>query len=72
MRRIWSEALPPDDLAGPATLRLLAKYGLQPIIALPPDREAPGMARALAEISRAGLRLVPDSPVPGRVADTDA
>ncbi|MCC7381761.1 MAG: hypothetical protein IT384_08020 [Deltaproteobacteria bacterium] len=57
MRRIWCEALPPAELRADATLRLLARHQLQPIIALSPEKEDAAMAAALGALSRAGIRV---------------
>lgn len=56
-RRIWVELLPPDELGAPATIKLLTRFELEPIVALPPSHETPAMAEALAKLSRAGLRV---------------
>lgn len=54
-RRVWSEFLPPEELGAEATVRLLARFDLEPIVALPPAAETSGMARALARLSRAAV-----------------
>lgn len=56
-RRIWVEHLPAEVLAESATLDLLERYRLEPIVALPPERETGAMADALAAMSRRGLRV---------------
>lgn len=54
MLRIFTELMPPERLAEPATRRLLSRFGVQPLVALPPERETPAMADALARLSGAG------------------
>lgn len=54
-RRIWSEFLPADELGSPATVALLERYSLEPLIALPPAAETGAMAEALAALGRAGV-----------------
>jgi hypothetical protein len=56
-RRIWTELLPPERLAAPETIALLERHGLEPLVALPPDRDTAEMDAALATLSRAGIRL---------------
>lgn len=56
-RRVWSEFLPPNELAAPATVRLLRRFSLEPIVAVPPHAENADLARALSVLSAAGLRL---------------
>lgn len=56
-RRVWVEFLPPEQLAEPATVHLLARFGLEPLIALPPEREHGATQRALARLSAAGLSV---------------
>lgn len=56
-RRIWVEFLPPSVLAEPATLHLLRRFALEPIVALPPEREDGEMQRALARLAGAGLSV---------------
>lgn len=55
MRRIYVEHLPPEVLGEPATIALLQKFEVQPLVALPPHAETPAMARALAKLAQAGL-----------------
>ena len=50
-RRIWSEFLPPDELASDRVLNILEKHRLEPILALPPKRMTSSMARALKALS---------------------
>jgi hypothetical protein len=54
-RRIWCELLPPDELGSAATIGVLQRFGLEPIIALPPSGETPAMADALSALTRAGV-----------------
>lgn len=56
-RRIYVEHLPAELLEAPATLDLLHRYRLEPIVALPPSRQTPSMAKALAALDARGLRL---------------
>ena len=56
-RRIWSEFLPPEELAASATINLLERFGLEPLIALPKSAESPAMARALHRLSLRGIPL---------------
>jgi hypothetical protein len=56
-RRIWSEFLPPQELGQAATVALCRRFGLEPIVALPPQAETPAMAEALARLTRADIRL---------------
>ncbi len=54
-RRVWSEFLAPEELAAGATLRLLRRFQLEPLIALPPSAETPPMADALLRLTGAGV-----------------
>jgi hypothetical protein len=56
-RRIWSEFLPAQELGSRATIDLLARFDLEPLVALPPRMQTQSMARALAALSGAGLRV---------------
>lgn len=56
-RRIWSEFLPASELGAPATVDLLARFALEPLVAMPPRAQTATMARALRALSDAGLRL---------------
>lgn len=63
-RRVFAEHISPEALSTSAPL--LARYGLEPLVALPPDRTAPGplgarWARALRDLSDAlgGVGLWP-------------
>ena len=56
-RRIWVEGLPASELGAPATTALLARFGLAPLIALPPAAETPALARALAALTDRGLEV---------------
>lgn len=56
-RRIWVELLPPKVLAEPATLQLLDRFGLEPIIAIPPEREDGDLLESLRRVARAGLAV---------------
>lgn len=53
-RRIWCELLPAEELASPATLRLLERFQLEPILAFPPGRDEGPYLQALATLARAG------------------
>lgn len=55
--RIWSEFLPAEQLAHKATIALLARYSLEPVIALPAAAETASMLTALSALTRAGLRV---------------
>lgn len=61
MRRIFSEFLEPEVLSAPATLALLNKFNLQPLVALGPGAQTEPMARALHALSgtRAGVGIWP-------------
>lgn len=50
-RRIWCELLPPETLAEPSTIALLRRFALEPIVALPPERETEAMFRALSALT---------------------
>lgn len=54
-RRIWVELLPPEILAEPATIQLLRRFELEPIVALPPERQHGQTQRALARLGAAGI-----------------
>ena len=54
-RRIWSERLPAEELGAPATVALLRRYALEPLVALPPGSDTPAMAKALAALSQASV-----------------
>jgi hypothetical protein len=54
-RRVWCEFLAPEELGSDATVRLLRRFELEPIIALPPTAETPRMADALRRLSRGGV-----------------
>jgi hypothetical protein len=56
-RRIWTEFLPPEILGAPETVALLRRYQLQPLIAMPPEREGPEMARALVALRDSGVSI---------------
>lgn len=53
-RRVWCELLPAEVLASPATLRLLERFQLEPILAFPPERDEGPYLEALATLFRAG------------------
>ncbi len=55
--RIWSEFLPPEELGSSAVISLLQRFGVEPIVALPPQAETTAMADALRRLSCSGLRL---------------
>lgn len=57
MRRIWVETLPASELASPATLSLLKRWSLQPLIALSPQHENAAMDRAFAELAARDIPL---------------
>ena len=54
-RRVWSEFLAPEELGSDPTLRLLSRFRLEPIVALPPNAETGEMARALQRLSASGV-----------------
>jgi hypothetical protein len=54
-RRIWSEFLPPEELGARATIDLLLRFGIEPIVALPPHAETEAMALAFERLTRAGV-----------------
>src|SRR5437588_9404588 len=56
-RRIWCELLPPEELGHHATIALLEKFGLEPLIALPPDRETESMAKAIRALSQSSVPI---------------
>jgi hypothetical protein len=56
-RRIYTELLPPDELGSEATVRLLSRFGLEPIVALPPAAEESSLGRALHRLFAAGVRV---------------
>jgi hypothetical protein len=56
-RRIWCELLPPEELGSEATIALLGRFRLEPLIALPPDRETRAMAEALRRCAARGIRV---------------
>lgn len=55
--RIWTELLAPKELGSPAVGRLLERFELQPLIALPPERETGAMAAAIGALSARGLPI---------------
>ncbi len=56
-RRVWTEFLSPEILGAKETIELLQRYQLQPLIAMPPDREGPEMNQALRSLHRAGVPI---------------
>ncbi|MBL4635355.1 MAG: hypothetical protein JKY56_15950 [Kofleriaceae bacterium] len=50
MYRIWTETLPSEELSSDAVLRLLKRYRLQPLVALPQERQTPAMLRAFQKL----------------------
>lgn len=54
---IWSEHVPPGELAADGTVALLHRYGLTPIVALPPHLQTPQMGDALRELAAAGISI---------------
>jgi hypothetical protein len=52
---VWSEFLPPEELGSPATVRVLRRFDLEPIVALPPGAQTAAMAGALRELTTAGV-----------------
>jgi hypothetical protein len=56
-RRIWCELLPHEELAHPSTIGLLERFGLEPLIALPPHRQDPALASALARLDERGIPI---------------
>ncbi|MBK6687360.1 MAG: hypothetical protein IPG45_23015 [Deltaproteobacteria bacterium] len=53
-RRIWCELLPAEELASPATVALLERFQLEPILAFPPERDDGPYLQALGTLARAG------------------
>jgi hypothetical protein len=56
-RRIWCELLPPETLGEDATIAVLKRFGLEPIVALPPDKETDAMFAALAKLYARGIKV---------------
>jgi len=56
-RRIWCELLPAEELGAPATVALLERLSLEPIVALAPGGDTPAMVAALRALSRASVRV---------------
>jgi hypothetical protein len=56
-RRIWCELIDPEELGSEATLALLERFQLEPLIALPPSRENEAMAIALHRLTARGIRV---------------
>ncbi|MFO0724533.1 MAG: hypothetical protein U1E65_12160 [Myxococcota bacterium] len=54
--RIFAEFLAPELLGDDATLRLLERRGIEPVIAVPPEAETPALGSA---IQRLGARGIP-------------
>ncbi len=54
-RRAWTEFLPPEELGASATIDLLARFHIEPIVALPPAAETPKLADALHRLSTSGV-----------------
>ncbi len=54
-RRIWCETVPPETLAAPATVALLRRYAVDPILAVWPSTVT-AAGTALARFADAGLR----------------
>ncbi|MFO0758358.1 MAG: hypothetical protein U0359_17840 [Byssovorax sp.] len=54
-RRIWCETLPPEDLCAPATIALLRRYSLAPIVAVFPTTSRDVIARVIAAYAAEGL-----------------
>lgn len=64
-RRVWCETVPPETLAAPATVALLRRFGVDPIIAVWPATVA-AAREAAARFAEAGLRpaiwpMLPDA-----------
>lgn len=53
-RRIWCERIPAQVLAEPATTGLLSRWSLEPILALPPERDEGPYLDVLAHWAAAG------------------
>lgn len=53
--RVWCEALAPEVLGAPATRALLRRYGLEPLVALPPGAETGTLRDALTALSADGI-----------------
>lgn len=56
-RRIWCELLPPEQLGEDATIALLEKYRLEPIVALPPVRQTEALFSALEKLSARKIKI---------------
>ncbi len=56
-RRVWTEFLSPEILGAKGTVALLQRYRLQPLVAMPPDRDGPAMVRALGALHNSGIAL---------------
>ncbi len=56
-RRIWTEFLSPEVLGAPDTVALLRRFQLQPLVAMPPDRQGPKMAEALGILHDSGVSV---------------
>ncbi|HVY49632.1 MAG TPA: hypothetical protein VHB21_27250, partial [Minicystis sp.] len=54
-RRVYCETVPLEELARPTVIELLARRGVQPIVAVRPFDAMDAAARVLAEARRAGL-----------------
>jgi len=56
-RRIWSEFVGPEELGSPATVALLRRYQLEPLVALTPEHQTGAMAKALRALHDGGVSL---------------
>jgi hypothetical protein len=57
-RRIWCERVAPGELGDRSTARLLGRFGVEAVIALPPEAEGPELGAALTELARADVAIV--------------
>lgn len=55
--RVFCEFLAPEVLGDPATIALLKRRGLEPIIALPPEAETEALGRAIGQVEGAGIAV---------------
>lgn len=53
--RVFCEFLAPEILGEPATIALLERHGLEPIIALPPEAETELLGQAVRQLHGAGI-----------------
>lgn len=53
--RVWAEFMTPEEICAPAVKELLARYAVQPCLAVPYGKLGAGYARYLREYGEAGL-----------------